>query len=338
MTFLIIPVMWISLCCFNLHVHTLLYGDIVIDKTESTSFKLTCNIYRPIIGNSVHVLLNNYTVGTLRLYNNTCYSKAKECSTNSCSCTISGTVFRMYYTYENFYFLTNCTFGVNMFVKEDHGGQSKVTLSKFFNGKGFSKLETKKSTNPIMKQVNISDHKCCKEEDTSWKILWTVVPATLTVAPMLVIMIVVCIHYVYTKDRSNDVPDDIDIKMIDSDDLCERENNSELSNLFNIQRSTTMQKYVSREADNNKSEAESRYKPRKYIKWKGKKQYKQCKNLKRKQKQKVCKEKTTNHRQLYLPKLWCYTLEMGMKLRKMLFFRGPEEKWNVRKKREKIIR
>ncbi|XP_052080262.1 uncharacterized protein LOC127718301 isoform X2 [Mytilus californianus] len=187
---LFMRVMWIFICMNDclLYADTVVYGDISIERIDTTSFRLHADIYKPIIGKSVNVLVNHRTIGVVRLYDNKCYTKNMECTGNSCSCTSTDGVFSLDYVYHHLNCSKSCTLGVDMLVKKDNGGQQKVTLIKFFNGKGFGNLDTSiddELTDPVEKRENILIPDICSENGYT--------PLTLTYTLVTTISIVIVV-------------------------------------------------------------------------------------------------------------------------------------------------
>lgn len=121
-----------------LYADTEVYGDIRIRRIDTTSVRLFAVIYKPIIGKSVNVLMNDRTIGFVRLFDNKCYTKDMECAINSCSCTTKDGVFSLEYVYRHLNCSKRCTLGVDMLVQKDQGVQQRLTLIKLSDGKGMS--------------------------------------------------------------------------------------------------------------------------------------------------------------------------------------------------------
>ncbi|CAC5409008.1 unnamed protein product [Mytilus coruscus] len=156
-------------------------------------FKFTCESFQRPIGDAISFQVNLMTVDVIRHSNNKCYNRYKECRTDTCLCYYDGVKFKMEYWYEVLNISESLNFGVELILKDTNANIVAVTLSRFYNGKDFEKLEIVKETNQYKFMENTEKFGNDLESGARKEWILKVLSASVCLS-LMVIFCVLCIH------------------------------------------------------------------------------------------------------------------------------------------------
>lgn len=173
-----------------------------------TVLNFTCLLYRRPIGDAVLIQINSSTVDVIRYKNNTCYDRDKECQNDTCFCSDDGHTFKIVYWYKKPKASRSYNFGIETLLNDSKANIVTVTLSRFYNGQGFEKLQIVKETSRynFMETIDQTDNslknECSKLQTnslalsaTNGKNVWIALPTS-----MLIVFYLLCICLYHAFD------------------------------------------------------------------------------------------------------------------------------------------